>query len=122
MTVRPASKMHGPLADGRGSVLFLESENTQKILMIAGIYVAMGIVMIAAAHDPRKHKAFIDFVNNIHELDRKLSELEVTKRKKEKAVAVSSAQKKADEIFEKFKRGDKLSTEDLMILQKAGLI
>jgi uncharacterized coiled-coil DUF342 family protein len=30
--------------------------------------------------------------------------------------------KKADDIYEKFKRGEKLSTEDLLLLQKAGLI
>jgi uncharacterized coiled-coil DUF342 family protein len=68
------------------------------------------------------HKEFIEHVNTIHELERNISSVEETKRKREKAVAVSSAQRKADEIFEKFKRGDKLSTEDLMILQKAGLI
>jgi hypothetical protein len=36
--------------------------NLPDELMIAGIYVVMGIVMIAAAPDPGKHKAFIDFV------------------------------------------------------------
>ena len=30
--------------------------------MIAGTYVTMGIVMIAVAPAPRKHKAFIDFL------------------------------------------------------------
>ena len=30
--------------------------------------------------------------------------------------------KKADEIYQKFKKGEKLSTEDLLLLQKAGLI
>jgi uncharacterized coiled-coil DUF342 family protein len=35
---------------------------------------------------------------------------------------VTIAQKEATEIFERFKRGEKLSTEDLMALQKAGLI
>ena len=39
-----------------------------------------------------------------------------------KIADVSAAQKQADDIFEKFKRGEKLSTEDLMILQKAGLL
>ena len=36
--------------------------NLPDELMIAGIYVSMGIGMIAAAPDPRTHKAFIDFV------------------------------------------------------------
>jgi hypothetical protein len=30
--------------------------------MIAGIYVTMGIIMIAAAPSPSKHKAFVDFL------------------------------------------------------------
>jgi uncharacterized coiled-coil DUF342 family protein len=30
--------------------------------------------------------------------------------------------KEANEIFERFRKGEKLSTEDLMALQKAGLI
>jgi uncharacterized coiled-coil DUF342 family protein len=30
--------------------------------------------------------------------------------------------KEASDIFERFKKGEKLSTEDLMTLQKAGLI
>ncbi len=41
---------------------------------------------------------------------------------KRKAAETTIAQKEANEIFEKFKRGEKLSTEDLMALQKAGLI
>ena len=33
-----------------------------------------------------------------------------------------SIRKEAEDIFERFKKGEKLSTEDLMILQKAGLL
>ena len=35
---------------------------------------------------------------------------------------ISTAQEEANKIFERFKKGEKLSTEDLMILQKAGLL
>ena len=68
------------------------------------------------------HKQFIDCVNKIHELERELSGVEEKRRKRKKEEDISFAQKEASEIFEKFKRGDKLSTEDLMLLQKAGLI
>jgi uncharacterized coiled-coil DUF342 family protein len=68
------------------------------------------------------HKEFIHYVDKIHDLERKISAAHDEKRVKKKAVEVSSAHKEANEIFEKFKRGEKLSTEDLMTLQKAGLI
>ena len=68
------------------------------------------------------HKEFIDCVDKIHDLERKISTGREKKRKVKKAVEATHAQKEANEIFEKFKRGEKLSTEDLMALQKAGLI
>ena len=54
--------------------------------------------------------------------ERKITSTQEKKRKTKKAEEVTTAQKEADEIFERFKRGEKLSTEDLMALQKAGLI
>ena len=68
------------------------------------------------------HKEFIDCVDKIHDLEREISATHEKKRKAKKAVEATTAQKEANEIFEKFKRGEKLSTEDLMALQKAGLI
>jgi len=68
------------------------------------------------------HKEFISNVNKIHEIEKDISGVERKKVVKRKMADVSAAQKKADEIFERFKKGEKLSTEDLMILQKAGLL
>jgi uncharacterized coiled-coil DUF342 family protein len=68
------------------------------------------------------HKEFIGYVDKIHEFERDVSTAQDKKFKKRKAVEATIAQKEANEIFEKFKRGEKLSTEDLMTLQKAGLI
>lgn len=68
------------------------------------------------------HKEFISYVDKIHDLERKIMTAHDEKRVKKKAVEASTAHKEANEIFEKFKRGEKLSTEDLMTLQKAGLI
>ena len=79
------------------------------------------IVMTKIEAD-KVHKEFIESVNKIHELERNLAGAEETKRKKKKQEESTTAKKEADLIYEKFKRGDKLSTEDLMILQKAGLI
>ena len=56
------------------------------------------------------------------DLERKIVATHEKKKKSKKAAEASVAQKEADEIFERFKRGEKLSTEDLMALQKAGLI
>jgi len=68
------------------------------------------------------HREFISYVDKIHEFEREVSTVRDKKFKKRKTVEATIAQKEADEIFEKFKRGEKLSTEDLMALQKAGLI
>ena len=68
------------------------------------------------------HKEFIECVDMIHDLERKVTATQEKKRKIKKAEEVTYAQKEANEIYERFKRGEKLSTEDLMALQKAGLI
>ena len=68
------------------------------------------------------HREFIDYVDKIHEFEREVTFAHDKKFKKKKTVEATVARKEADEIFERFKRGEKLSTEDLMALQKAGLI
>lgn len=68
------------------------------------------------------HKDFIECVDKIHDLERQISVSQEKKRRTKKAEEVSIAQMEANEIFERFKKGEKLSTEDLMALQKAGLI
>jgi uncharacterized coiled-coil DUF342 family protein len=68
------------------------------------------------------HRDFISNVDKIHDMERNITSLQDKTRKKKKAAEATTAQIEADEIFERFKRGEKLSTEDLMALQKAGLI
>lgn len=68
------------------------------------------------------HKNFIKHVDNIHELEREISQSSDQFIRKRKKADESHIYKEANEIFERFKRGEKLSTEDLMALQKAGLI
>jgi len=68
------------------------------------------------------HKEFIENVNKIHDLEKMIIGVEKKKIVKKKIADVSAVQKEADDIFERFKNGEKLSTEDLMVLQKAGLL
>ena len=68
------------------------------------------------------HKEFIECVDKIHDLEREVTKTQEKKTKTKKIAEASTAQKEANEIFERFKRGEKLSTDDLMALQKAGLI
>ncbi|OYT57887.1 hypothetical protein B6U70_01775 [Euryarchaeota archaeon ex4484_162] len=77
-------------------------------------------IVIVKIEADKIHNEFISYVDKIHELDRKIAE-----EKKKFSIKLEDlplSQKRANEIFERFKRGEKLSTEDLMILQKAGLI
>jgi uncharacterized coiled-coil DUF342 family protein len=53
-------------------------------------------------------------------LDRNIASLKERHRKERRGKP--SIKKEANEIFERFKRGEKLSTEDILLLQKAGLI
>lgn len=65
------------------------------------------------------HKAYIEVVNDIHYLE--------DEQANARAGRPSEAQKERGEaaaelVFQKFKAGEKLSTEDLLTLQKAGLL
>jgi len=79
------------------------------------------IVMTKIEAD-KVHKDFIEKVDKIHDLERNISSTKAKRRKTKKEEEKTLTQDKATEIFERFKRGEKLSTEDLMTLQKAGLI
>jgi uncharacterized coiled-coil DUF342 family protein len=79
-------------------------------------------IVISKIEADKIHKEFIDHVNRIHELEKTIATTEKKKEKKKKLADVTAAQREADDIFERFKKGEKLSTEDLMVLQKAGLL
>jgi len=79
-------------------------------------------IVITKIEADKVHKEFITSVDKIHDLEREISSVKSKKYKSKKSAEAETAYKEADEIFEKFKRGEKLSTEDLMALQKAGLI
>lgn len=70
----------------------------------------------------REHRGYVDAMNAIRDLERVMNAL----RSQEAGARVpsvaeaSGARAEAEEIFDKFRKGEKLSTEDLMALQKAG--
>lgn len=83
-----------------------------------------------------EHWKHIELIHLVHDLDRLVISLRQRKKAAEKKVQKStapstqpasqpspvSAKLEAEKIYEKFMRGEKLSTEDLMLLQKYGLL
>ncbi|HVL47656.1 MAG TPA: coiled-coil protein [Candidatus Thermoplasmatota archaeon] len=68
------------------------------------------------------HHEYIDMVNQIRDLEKVVNGLRGKDRRGRGETAAVAAKAEGDAIFEKFKKGEKLSTEDLMALQKAGLL
>jgi uncharacterized coiled-coil DUF342 family protein len=104
-----------------------EHENMMNLIkqlenLVKKVNIIQETIVITKIEADKIHKEFIESVDKIHDLERKITISHEKKRKTKKAEEVTAAHKEADEIFERFKRGEKLSTEDLMALQKAGLI
>jgi uncharacterized coiled-coil DUF342 family protein len=58
----------------------------------------------------------------VHDYDKIIAGMRQKARKAKKKDDEASAKEEAEKIFEKFKAGEKLSTEDLMALQKSGYL
>ena len=69
-----------------------------------------------------EHKKHIEQIKSIHDMDKDFSEAKNKGKAARKKKADTESKKEAKEIFERFKAGDKLSTEDLMALQKSGYL
>ena len=69
-----------------------------------------------------QHKAFINAQKEIRDLDKEIFKLRKKDKEGRSRVVKSELQKDAKSIFEKFKGGGKLTTEDLMTLQRSGLV
>ena len=75
-----------------------------------------------------KHRKHIDAIHMVHDHDKIIFNLRQKKkgtdRKGTRAPASSTQMGKmeAERIYERFKRGEKISTEDLMLLQKYGFL
>jgi uncharacterized coiled-coil DUF342 family protein len=68
------------------------------------------------------HHEYIALVNQIRDLEKVAGAMRQKERKSRQEAGHATAKAEAEDIFDKFKKGEKLSTEDLMALQKAGLL
>lgn len=68
------------------------------------------------------HKRYIAIFKQIRTLDRVVKSLKMSQKRIKKSQMNTIAKKEADDIYTRFKNGEKLSTEDLMSLQRAGLL
>lgn len=69
-----------------------------------------------------EHRMHIEGIKSVHELSKSADGIKNKKTMARKKRADVESKKEAKEIFEKFKAGEKLSTEDLMTLQKSGYL
>jgi len=69
-----------------------------------------------------EHRRHIDHIRQVHDYDKIITGLRQKAKKARKKKDESVAMKEAEDIFDKFKKGEKLSTEDLMVLQKSGYL
>ncbi|MEM2022998.1 MAG: hypothetical protein QXI31_04900, partial [Archaeoglobaceae archaeon] len=59
---------------------------------------------------------------DIRDLEKVIKALKSRQAKSKEQIEKEELIKKAKQIYEMFKRGEKIETEDLLILQRAGLI
>jgi len=69
-----------------------------------------------------EHRKHIENIRQVHDFDKIITGLRQKVRKAKKKKEESDAKREAGEIFDKFKSGEKLSTEDIMALQKSGYL
>lgn len=69
-----------------------------------------------------EHRKHIDHIRQVHDYDKIIHGIRLKSFKEEPGTEGVSVKRQAEMIFERFKRGEKLSTEDLMTLQKSGYL
>src|SRR4030042_1431277 len=67
-----------------------------------------------------QHREHIEHIRQVHDFDKIIAGIRDKGRKTRKETDETSAKKEAEEIYDKFRAGEKLSTEDIMVLQKSG--
>ena len=82
-------------------------------------YEVLGMMAIPADEEHKKH---IEQIKSLHDVSKSADGIKNKKNAAKKRRADVESKKEAKEIFEKFKAGEKLSTEDLMTLQKSGYL
>jgi uncharacterized coiled-coil DUF342 family protein len=69
-----------------------------------------------------EHKKHIEQIKSVHEMDKDVAGMKSKKTAAKKKKVDNESKKEAKEIFERFKAGEKLSTDNLMALQKSGYL
>ena len=67
-----------------------------------------------------EHRKHIEFIRQVHDYDKIIHGIRQKGRKVPVEEGGTGAKRQAELIFERFRKGEKLSTEDLMTLQKSG--
>jgi uncharacterized coiled-coil DUF342 family protein len=70
----------------------------------------------------KEHIEFIKAKNDLRDMEKAIFSIRTKNRTTKKKEKETELQKMAEELFEKFRNGEQLTTEDLLILQKAGLL
>ncbi|MEE8198293.1 MAG: coiled-coil protein [Thermoplasmata archaeon] len=69
----------------------------------------------------KEHQRHIDFIHEVRDYDKIIHGMRAKARRSRGGKEISAKQE-AELIYERFKSGEKLSTEDLMLLQKSGYL
>ncbi|NLK26056.1 MAG: phosphoserine phosphatase [Euryarchaeota archaeon] len=69
-----------------------------------------------------EHRKHIENIRQVHDYDKIIAGMRQKARKAKRREDEIMAKEEAEKIFDKFKAGEKLSTEDLMALQKSGYL
>ena len=125
--IKQKAEKHHDLVEKLATRAQEEHENMMNLIkqldnMVKKVNEIQETIVLTKIEADKVHKEFIECVDKIHEFERNISSMQDRRRKMKKAEEATVVHKEANEIFERFKRGEKLSTEDLMALQKAGLI
>jgi uncharacterized coiled-coil DUF342 family protein len=67
-----------------------------------------------------EHREHIEHIRQVHDFDKIIAGIRDKGRRARREKDETSVKKEAEDIFDRFKSGEKLSTEDIMILQKSG--
>ena len=74
---------------------------------------------IKADEEHRKH---IEAIHQVHDYDKLLYGIRQKLKRPYGMEDMERVNREAQEVFERFKKGEKLSTEDIMLLQKSGYL
>jgi uncharacterized coiled-coil DUF342 family protein len=69
-----------------------------------------------------EHKLFISIQKELRDIEKEVRKIKKKDTGVRKSADMEEVRKDAEDIFDKFKSGEKLTTENLMTLQKSGLL